>query len=711
MNISRRKGRLFRWWPMALLINLFSSLVIAQVPEIARVSPSAGSIGGVITITGGNFVEGATVRFGDEEALSTTFSSTSRIRATPPPPPSFPSTVDVTVTNPDGQSATLAQAFTYKDGDRLENHTLSSEQLEAAGFNLVNPFTVYLPEGYDSATSGFPVVYLLHGNGGSQSHFLGNPTSAPSSVRNLLAEGQIQPLILVMPKLDKNDANRRTVAHEAYLAQELVPYIDAHFRTLPTREGRAIAGWSRGGADALFTALAHPDLFSMVGTYTTGFYRNMPTIDLLAHNPQFRYPLRFWTYLGTNDTRNVSLNRTFDALLGQLHLPHIYVEDGGNHSSRVGINVKESLIFFSQHLGQQPPAQPTLRSATDAFDTKVGNTDAVQAVEVIFDAPLPAQTLSLDLTALGQPEPLALAHDGKGGYTAQLQLGTLANNGLYWLPLFGTTSDQATELLFTVSLAVFPASDRVVFDRAVAPTWTLDANSRITPTPALFDGQEALALESTSSWRITFTPETPVTLFGYKTLTFNFHPAAFSLREGRDVRLSATLTGQGIDLLPFIDLDQQTWQPIVIPLTTTEREADELLDLRFFGNLEGTFYLDDIRLVREEAQISDTGTAVLEDYQRTEPDAFSLNQNYPNPFNSGTVIRFALPKNQDVELAIYNLTGQKVVQLVDGFRAAGQYSINWDGRDAADRPLASGLYLYRLQAGTKVETRKLLLLR
>ena len=109
--------------------------------------------------------------------------------------------------------------------------------------------------------------------------------------------------------------------------------------------------------------------------------------------------------------------------------------------------------------------------------------------------------------------------------------------------------------------------------------------------------------------------------------------------------------------------------------------------------------------------VPEAGTAVMERRDSATPERFRLAQNYPNPFNSGTVIRFALPKNQDVELAIYNLTGQKVVQLVDGFRAAGQYSINWDGRDAADRPLASGLYLYRLQAGTKVETRKLLMVR
>ena len=92
------------------------------------------------------------------------------------------------------------------------------------------------------------------------------------------------------------------------------------------------------------------------------------------------------------------------------------------------------------------------------------------------------------------------------------------------------------------------------------------------------------------------------------------------------------------------------------------------------------------------------------------PQAFALHQNYPNPFNSGTVIRFAVPTSGEVELAVYNLAGQKVVNLVQGLREAGQHVLRWDGRDGAGRELASGVYFYRLRAGDRVETRKLLLL-
>ena len=128
----------------------------------------------------------------------------------------------------------------------------------------------------------------------------------------------------------------------------------------------------------------------------------------------------------------------------------------------------------------------------------------------------------------------------------------------------------------------------------------------------------------------------------------------------------------------------------------------------FSGNLEGTFYLDEIRLV---AASPPRITAVLEDRTDALPQGFRLEQNHPNPFNSSTTIRFELPSSTEIDLAVFNLAGQKVVTLAQGHREAGTYSLKWDGRDDDERELASGVYLYRLEADERVETRKLLLLR
>ena len=100
----------------------------------------------------------------------------------------------------------------------------------------------------------------------------------------------------------------------------------------------------------------------------------------------------------------------------------------------------------------------------------------------------------------------------------------------------------------------------------------------------------------------------------------------------------------------------------------------------------------------------------VEEVASAGPQRFELDQNYPNPFNSGTVIRFGVPTSGEVELAVYNLAGQKVATLLQGVREAGQYVLRWDGRDGGGSELASGVYFYRLRAGDQVETRKLLLM-
>ena len=118
-----------------------------------------------------------------------------------------------------------------------------------------------------------------------------------------------------------------------------------------------------------------------------------------------------------------------------------------------------------------------------------------------------------------------------------------------------------------------------------------------------------------------------------------------------------------------------------------------------------------VKLSRNVEVLGDPNTAIVEAYAATVPDHFKLQQNYPNPFNSSTIIRVVLPTNVEVDLAVYNLAGQKVATLVAGARQAGTYTLHWDGHDDGGRELASGAYLYRLRAGERMETRKMLLLR
>jgi hypothetical protein len=86
--------------------------------------------------------------------------------------------------------------------------------------------------------------------------------------------------------------------------------------------------------------------------------------------------------------------------------------------------------------------------------------------------------------------------------------------------------------------------------------------------------------------------------------------------------------------------------------------------------------------------------------------SFSLEQNYPNPFNPRTVIRFAVPSSKFVTLKVFNIVGQEVAALVNEETKPGRYEVTWDAS-----AFPSGVYFYRLTAGSFVETKKLILLR
>lgn len=88
------------------------------------------------------------------------------------------------------------------------------------------------------------------------------------------------------------------------------------------------------------------------------------------------------------------------------------------------------------------------------------------------------------------------------------------------------------------------------------------------------------------------------------------------------------------------------------------------------------------------------------------PGEFTLDQNYPNPFNPSTTISFALPVAADVDLRVYNILGQEIATLVNGPMNAGQHNVVFDAG-----AYATGMYLYRLTTGDKVETRKMLLIK
>jgi S-formylglutathione hydrolase len=129
--------------------------------------------------------------------------------------------------------------------------------------------TVYLPPSYATDTAKrYPVVYLLHGYGGRDDTFNGRLATLPDSADRLVKSGAAGEMIVVMPNaftLHKGSmySSSPTIGDwESYIADDLVAYIDSHYRTIPDRASRGLGGHSMGGYGALRIGMKRPDVFS-----------------------------------------------------------------------------------------------------------------------------------------------------------------------------------------------------------------------------------------------------------------------------------------------------------------------------------------------------------------------------------------------------------------------------------------------------------------
>ena len=215
---------------------------------------------------------------------------------------------------------------------------------------------VYLPPGYAQAPQRrYPVLYLLHG-------FPGRPLAFLLTVRMgvvedvLVAKRQARPLILVMPFgstgtfTDKEWANGTGAAEgwSTFVSRDVVHAIDARYRTLATRSGRAIGGLSEGGYGAINIAMQHPREFSVVESWS-GYERaaenhsifgrtlasielNSPLDRIHAEAPLLRrLQTYFWLYTGTDDSLRQE-NEAFAQALSRAHVKHRYLELAGGHN-------------------------------------------------------------------------------------------------------------------------------------------------------------------------------------------------------------------------------------------------------------------------------------------------------------------------------------------------------------------------------------------
>jgi enterochelin esterase-like enzyme len=136
-------------------------------------------------------------------------------------------------------------------------------------------YTVYLPDGYESSTLRYPIMYLLHGNNGTLNDWVVQG-HIQATADALIASGDIPPAVIVMPDAGSTWYVDRKEKMETAFLQDLMPDVEARFRTIAARNGRVIGGLSMGGYGSLRFALKYPEKFSAAALLSPAIYDPEP---------------------------------------------------------------------------------------------------------------------------------------------------------------------------------------------------------------------------------------------------------------------------------------------------------------------------------------------------------------------------------------------------------------------------------------------------
>lgn len=215
---------------------------------------------------------------------------------------------------------------------------------------------VYTPPGYDAASAArtrYPVLYLQHGSGENERAW-SEQGRAAVVLDNLIAEGKAVPMLVVMDSgyaaAKGSTAGRGNEAFGDVVITDLVPLIDARFRTIAKRESRAIAGLSMGAGQALAVGLTHLDAFASVGALSGGFRSFDAKTSFggaFADAQQANAKLRLlWVGIGQQDFGYAGARAAHEALTAA-GVTHVWFEVAGAHEWRVW---RRSLHELAQRL-------------------------------------------------------------------------------------------------------------------------------------------------------------------------------------------------------------------------------------------------------------------------------------------------------------------------------------------------------------------------
>lgn len=234
---------------------------------------------------------------------------------------------------------------------------------ESKSLGVARPLSIYTPPGYgEDQGATFPVLYLLHGGGGTEIRWL-QEGRANLILDNLISEGKIVPMIVVMPlahpfpvtastssggRPSIDERLKRLGAFDEDLVGDIIPYVEEHYRVKRESKNRALAGLSMGGGQTLHSGLKHLDTFAWLGVFSSGIRQELRFEEthgsfLKVANDKLKL---FWIACGKDDFL-VEWNNAMLALLEQTGVRHTYVPSEGGHTYE---NWRSYLHEFAQLL-------------------------------------------------------------------------------------------------------------------------------------------------------------------------------------------------------------------------------------------------------------------------------------------------------------------------------------------------------------------------
>ncbi|SHH55858.1 S-formylglutathione hydrolase FrmB [Chryseolinea serpens] len=154
-----------------------------------------------------------------------------------------------------------------------------SLKVKSAALGKDVEYNIYLPADYDKSNRQYPVLYLLHGYGDDET---GWTQFGEAQIIADKLQGEVAPMIIVMPDAGVSwyiNSYDGKVKYEDFFIKEFIPYIDANYRTRPTKQYRAVAGLSMGGYGTLIMATKHPELFSSAAPLSSGVFTDEEIIN------------------------------------------------------------------------------------------------------------------------------------------------------------------------------------------------------------------------------------------------------------------------------------------------------------------------------------------------------------------------------------------------------------------------------------------------